>query len=321
MRIIVLTNNWPTVEDPWVTPGLRDQVEALRGQGIEIDLWIIRHGKPLSYLRYFLKCCLLNFKPSRYDLMHAYYGHSGLFALFQRKYPLLITFLGSDLMTPPTSKRYYNTIIGRIAVRFAHSVIVMTEEMKIASGRDDAIVIPFGVNSKIFFPVARKEARRQLGISEDEKIILFPWNPARQVKRFDLAEKAIEIVRQSGFPVRLYPVFNEQRDKLALLMNAADVMVMLSDHEGSPVAVREALACDLPIVSVDAGDVWQLISDVQNCYCCQREPADIAAKIQMVLLSGQRSDGHKKTATMDVAWSAHQVMDVYQKIINRVELI
>jgi glycosyltransferase involved in cell wall biosynthesis len=77
-----------------------------------------------------------------------------------------------------------------------------------------------------------------------------------------------------------------------LWINASDVLLLTSFHEGSPTVVKEALACGVPVVSVDVGDVRERIQGVKGCYIATPDPNDLAAKLRLVFSTGQRISSH-----------------------------
>lgn len=310
-RILVLTNTYPTAEMPGDSPQIHDQIEALKSYGMDVDVMHVnRYRGKQAYFETAWKLFLLSFKPKRYDLIHAYYGHCGFLALLQFKYPVIATFLGSDLLHPR------DAMIGKVASRFVAGVIVQSEEMKRASKRADACIIPFGVNTRLFTYLPKEETRRELGLAVDEKLVLFPWNPTRPVKRFDLVQQSIEIVRQRYERVKVLTIYGQPHEIVAKYMSACDVMILVSDHEGSPMALREAMACNLPIVSVDVGDVHSLIENVDGYYLCKQEPSDIAEKLCKALERGGRTCGAQIVRRSDAAWGARQVIQLYERVLE-----
>lgn len=312
LHILAVTNTYPSAEMPGDGPQIRDQLEALKARGVEVDLvYIDRYrGKARSYAQAAWKIFLLSFGGRPYHLIHAYYGHCGLIARLQLRYPVIVTFLGSDLLGRRDGR------IGKVAAGLADRIIVQSEEMKRVAKRADAYVIPFGVNPVFFTPCSPEDARRELGLALDEKLVLFPWNPARAVKRFDLVQEAVRILRQRYDRVRLVTVFDRPHELVAKYMAACDVMVLASEHEGSPMALREAMACNLPIVSVDVGDVRKLIEDTEGCYLCRREPSDIAEKLGLALERGGRTSGARIVRQADAVWAADQVVAIYDRLLE-----
>jgi glycosyltransferase involved in cell wall biosynthesis len=310
--VLTVTNTYPTEEQPDDTPCVKDQILALRELGVSMDVAHIQRQEGKStYLRMAWRLFQQSFQDDRYDLIHAYYGHCGLLARLQVRYPVVVTFRGSDLLGRK------DKLIGKPVARLADSVIVMSEEMKRVAQRPDASVIPFGVNLDLFAPRPMQDARAELKLAMDEKLVLFPWNPTRPEKRFDLVEEAIHLVQKEQERVHLVLVYGKPHAIVATYMNACDVMVLASEHEGSPMAVREAMACDLPIVSVDVGDVHQIIADVEGCFFCKREASDIAEKVGEALSWGHRTDGLRKVKAAGASWAAEQVLEVYHSVLSR----
>jgi teichuronic acid biosynthesis glycosyltransferase TuaC len=311
LRILAVTNTYPTAEMPGETPQIQEQIEALKARGVRVDQIHVDRLKGIrGYAQAAWRIFRLSFQRKRYDLIHAYYGHCGLLARLQVRYPIVVTFLGSDILGPRDGA------IGRPVARLADGIIVQSEEMKRRSKRNDACIIPFGVNLDLFISYPMEDARRELGLALDEKLILFPWDPARTVKRFDLVQEAVQIVQQRYDRVRLVVVFEKPHETVAKYMSACDVIVLASDHEGSPMALREAMVSNLPIVSVDVGDVRQIIENTEGCYLCKRDPSDIAEKLGWALERRSRTDGARVIRQADVAWGADQVMLFYNRVLS-----
>jgi teichuronic acid biosynthesis glycosyltransferase TuaC len=314
IRVLLVSNVYP-VDDQTGTPSIGIQQRLLAERGVEFDVISIQTGNPLAYLKAAMEFLWMNLQKPPYDLVHAYYGLSAYIALLQKHMPVVATFLGSDLLSDDASDDRDENI-GKSAAKRADAVIVMTEEMKRASGREDAHVIPFGVSLSRLPLIDQAEARKQLGLPLHKKLILFPWNPARLVKRFDIVEKAMHSIKGMFPQSELVVVYDKPHATIATYFNACDVCVLASDHEGSPVAIREALACNLPVVSVDVGDVGELIEGLENCYLVDRNPADIAEKVAMVLKSGMRCRGRERMQAYDMHHSADRVWQIYQHIVN-----
>jgi teichuronic acid biosynthesis glycosyltransferase TuaC len=311
LHILAITNTYPTKEKPGDSPQIRDQLEALKSRGVRVDvLYINRYQGAGSYAQAGLKIIAESIIAKQYDLLHAFYGHCGFLARLQIRYPVIVTFLGSDILHPRDGT------IGKLAARYADGVIVQSEEMKRVAKRADAVIIPFGINTDLFTATPKAEARYALGLPPEKKLVLFPWNPARQVKRYDLIEVACEIVRQRWGDVELISIYDKSHEIVAKYMSACDAMVLASDHEGSPMALREAMACNLPIVSVDVGDVRQIIEKTEGCYLCRRDPSDIAEKLDLVFVGDKRTDGVQIVKQLDAAWGAEQVMNLYDRVLN-----
>lgn len=310
IKVLVVTNTYPSQERPGATPCIKDQVEDLEKLGVCVEVLYIDGKRRFNYLWGALRIFILSFQPRRYDLIHAFYGHSGALAKLQIKYPVITTFLGSDLLGEKDSK------IGKIVARHVTGVIVMTDEMKRASARPDACVIPFEANTSIFKPFPRCQARDELGLPQDKKLVLFPWNPARPEKRHWIAKEVVENLK-SRYDVDLITVFDRPREIIARYMNACDVMILTSKHEGAPLAVREALACGLPVVSVDVGDVRLVVEKMNGGYIAKDNITDIVQKVSLVF-EQRESLFQRSTALHDpqYAYAAQEVLALYKHSLN-----
>lgn len=299
------------------SPAIQDQIEEFRKLGISVEVMPINTNKKITYFKVAWRVFLLNFFRRGFDIIHAYYGHSGLVAKTQFRIPVVTTFQGTDIlggkegqMGPRDGK------IGGLAAKLTEGIIVMSEQMQRLSGRPDAVVIPFGINTDIFNMQPQTEAREALGLSQDVLYVLFPWSPDRVEKNFHIAKAAVEILRDRGERVEILPIFSKPRETIARYMNACDAMVLVSDHEGAPVAVREAMACGLPIVSVDVGDVAEVLEGVTPGCIVPRTAEAVADALHSILEQRARSSGPEKIATLDASWSARQVLPIYEKVLK-----
>lgn len=314
MKVLLVSNVYPT-EDGRGTPSIRIQKELLETLGVDIDVYPIETGNKRAYLKAALHFLALNFRKPQYDLIHAYYGLSSFAAVLQTKTPVVATFLGSDILAEgkhnDRDRRF-----SMFGVKKSKAVIVMSEEMKRSAGREDAKVIPFGVHLADFQPQDRMAVREKLHLLPDRKYILFPWNPARLVKRYDLVEAAVKRLQEKFCETELVVIYDQQHQVIVDYMNACDVIVVASDHEGSPVAIREALACNLPVVSVDVGDVGEMIEGVDQCLLVGQNPEALAEGLEKILTIGTRSNGRKKMQAYDMMKATEQVYEIYQQVLN-----
>jgi len=309
LAITTLAKNSPS-------PAIEDHLEALRAHNVTFDMLYIDKGDKRGYLRALWTVFRTMFQAKRYDIIHAFYGHCGMIARCQFRSPVIVTFQGSDLLGGVDQTMHAKDgMIGRFVARIVDSIIVMTEQMKRISKREDAFVIPFGIETKIFHPCPQPQAREMLNLPLDSKLVLFPWDPARVEKNYYIAEEAVSILCAQGVNAQLVPVFAKPREEVALYMNACDVLIMVSDHEGSPVAVREAMGCGLPIVTVDVGDVAPFIQEVEGCFLCTWTPQDAAEKLSQVFRRNARITA-PSIVEKDVQWAAHRIMQVYNRTLK-----
>jgi glycosyltransferase involved in cell wall biosynthesis len=97
--------------------------------------------------------------------------------------------------------------------------------------------------------------------------------------------------------------------------NASDVALLTSSHEGSPNVVKEALACDLPIVSVEVGDVLERIGGIDGCYIAAPNPEDLASKLSLAYFRGRRIAGRVSVQDLSLERVARRLKSFYQQIV------
>jgi len=98
-------------------------------------------------------------------------------------------------------------------------------------------------------------------------------------------------------------------------MNAADVMLLTSKHEGSPNTVKEAMACNIPVVSTPVGDVRERLAGVSPGGVGATE-SELVVLVEDVLSNPTRSNGRE--AVQEVSWDriGDQIIDIYQSVLR-----
>jgi teichuronic acid biosynthesis glycosyltransferase TuaC len=310
MRVLVVTNMYPNPSMPASGTFVRDQVESLRALGVEIDVFFM-DGKASTwnYLRAFPQFWRWLRSHPRYDLIHAHYVFSMLVALAQRGTPILLTHHGIEVILG------WQGWLCRVVTPLADRVIVTSPEVKRLLGSARADVIPCGIDMERFKPMPRGEARAQLGLDPDKKLILFAGAP-RPEKRLEIIQEAARQVSAEAPSVELVIATNRPYEEIPLYMNACDVLALASDFEGSPMVIKEAMACNLPIVSVDVGDVAEVIGDTEGCYLCERTPEDMASKLHLALQWGRRTDGRARVAHLSLEAAARRILAIYEEMLS-----
>lgn len=315
MKILVVTNMYPSSENPVSGIFVKEQVQTLQALCPEwqFDVIYINGQKSRwNYLQGFLEIHRY-IQNSFYDIIHAHYGLTGALARFQLVCPLVVTFHGSDIYIP--WQRWISKIVSKLADR----VIVVSEKLKEKLACPTAEVIPCGVDLKLFQSYDQKEARDRLNLPLDQKIVIFPGDPQNPVKDYKLFNTAINFLpRELLKEIKVIPLINISRELMPWILSAADVLVITSKYEGSSMVTAEALACNLPIVAVDVGNISKFLFGVSNCYICSRDPKELAQRITAVIEQGGRSNGRKRILELQLDSNsiAKRVLDVYYKVIN-----
>jgi glycosyltransferase involved in cell wall biosynthesis len=223
----------------------------------------------------------------------------------------VITLHGSDVLG-----RRWERFCSRNIARLADAVIVVSEEMRQCI---PGIVIPCGVDLEVFKPYNRDEARARLGWPKDRYLILFPFDPARLVKRYDLARAAVERLVHDGVDAELMSVFGVENRDMPWCYSAADAMLLCSDREGSPTSVKEALACNLPVVATDVGDVRELLQGVVGPWVCPQDVGAMAHTLREAFAISRSGtfEGRRAMAQYDQARTVEKIVAVYTEVRGR----
>jgi glycosyltransferase involved in cell wall biosynthesis len=321
-RVLVVTNLWPYECDPSYGCFVKAQMESLRPLGVDYEVMFIKGRESRWNYLWAYPQLWQRLRANRYDLIHAHMGLSGLVARCQISLPLVISFMGDDVTGKsegsdhiPLFGRFYQ-ISSFILARLASAVIVKTVEMKQHLKLNSAQVIPNGVDMDLFRPTDQSEARRVLGLDPQKKFVLFPYDPNIARKRFDLVESAVARARQAIPELDILQVFGVPQSRMPLYMNAADVLVLASQFEGSPNAVKEAMATNLPVITVDVGDTAELIGQTEGCHLVLRDAGEIAGKIVEVCRKGMRTPGRDQIARLSIENVAKQIVQVYSTVVR-----
>ncbi len=324
LRVLMITSEWPDAGSARPTHFIRRQAEFLTAAGVSLDVFAFRGGKnPLNYLAAWGRIWP-RLDTDKYDLVHAQFGQSGLLAL-PRRLPLVVTFRCCDLLGIIDGEDGHVTARGRVlqsASRFvarrADAVIVVSEHMRpLVNTRAPVHVIPSGLDLNLFRPTPQDEARRRLGLDPAARLVLFVGDPADPRKRHDLARQAVELLNER-LPAQLLVAWGVSHYQIPLYMSAANALVMTSIQEGSPNVVKEALACNLPVVSVTVGDVPERLKNVDGTVVCRDDrPQTIAAGLEQVLRRGDRVDGRTAAQALDEHVLTRNVIDIYRSVLEQ----
>jgi glycosyltransferase involved in cell wall biosynthesis len=327
LRLVAVTNMYPTVTTPAEGTFVADQVESLRAIGVEVTLMhLTRTARGRGVYRSLAKDSRRLVAHSEPDVVHVMYG--GVMAdIITRAIadrPVLVSFCGTDLLGGGQTKaatrlrREYGALASRRAARRAAGAIVKSRNLFEALppdvDRGRVWIVPNGIDLELFRPQDRAACRARLGWEADRRHVLFPSPPGRPEKRFALAQAAVRALAEEGVESDLHPLVDVPHEEVPLWLNAADVVLLTSTHEGSPNAVKEALACNVPIVSVEVGDVRERIDGVEGCHCAAATPPELAAKLAEVLERGERVRGREQVLELSLPTVARRLRAIYEML-------
>lgn len=289
-----------------ISPFIEEQANSLK-ERCDITFFKITGKGYSGYLRNYPRL-ISTIKKGKFDLIHAHYGLSGLLANMQRKIPVITTFHGSDVHYKK------NRLLSFFTSRLSHhSILTNTKQIKLLKLKNNYSVIPCGIDLETVRPLPKYECRKKMGYKENDKLILFSSSFKREIKNYPLAKNAVELLDDD---VQLIELDGYTKHEVSLLINASDLVLITSFNETGPLIAKEALACNVPVVSTDVGDVKDLINDVKNSYITAYDPNDVAEKIKLILNNKSMCEGRRKVESCDLKIVSDQIINVYKNIIK-----
>jgi teichuronic acid biosynthesis glycosyltransferase TuaC len=276
----------------------RRQVESLVNLGLDIQVFYLKsRTEPRVVLREYLrlKKTISECAP---DLVHAHFGTVTSFVCACATLrPLAITFRGSDLNAERGIgflRVRIGLLLSQLSALRASAIFCTSEKLRdqLWWRRGKAVVIPSGINLSLFDPMEKKHARKLLGWQEDKKTVLFNAGRNPVVKGQRLAREAVSMAEREIGPIQFVELNGDiSPEKIPIYLNASDCLVLASESEGSPNILKEALACNLPVASVDVGDARERLMGVVPSCVVPRNARSLSQAICEIIRVGGRSNG------------------------------
>jgi len=262
---------------------------------------------------HFLPKVLKNSLANKYDIIHMNSGMVAPIGLLQPQRPIVTTLWGDDLLGNRLNG--YQGKISKFCAKKSAATIVRSEEMRQALPCD-AHIIPSGVDLEKFKPINRAEAVDRVNWKPDSKHVLFPYPRSQKKKRYSVAKEIVENVNgELDERVELQSIYGVEHERMYLYYSAADVMILPSLREGSPNTVKEAMACNLPVVSTDVGDVSMRLGPVSNSHVCTTD-LELTEALYDVLKSNNRSDGRLYVEDVSLKRMGEKIIDIYEHVLD-----
>jgi glycosyltransferase involved in cell wall biosynthesis len=261
LRALVVTNMYPSSARPALGSFVRDQVRALqRIDGLDVELHAFAPGGIRSYARA-ARALRRRFAGQTFDIVHAHFGLTAWPALAVAARHRLVTLHGNDLYHP-RSRRITTAVLDRMDLVGVPTAEFAAEVPGAHDGRTVAL-LPCGIDTERFRPLDRQAAREQLGLDPGGRYVLFPYDPARPVKRADRAREL------AGDDAELLTLGSARPEDVPLWMNAANAVVCPADWETFGLACVEALACDVPVLARPTGAHAEALAGVAGALCAE----------------------------------------------------
>ncbi|RQG93044.1 glycosyltransferase [Natrarchaeobius halalkaliphilus] len=293
------------------------QIETLEAKGVDCTVCVVPGADQIDgamgrgrgvteYLQYVPKVRRA-LRRGEFDLVHANYGLTAPYAATQFRLPIVLTLWGSDVVG-------VDGWVTKSCAWRADAVTVRSEEMRELLSRPDAHIVPSGVDMDRFRPIDRTAARERVGWELEETHVLFPYSPDYERKNYPLAERVVDRAgTELGEDVTLQTISGVAHEDVPYYVNAADCLLLTSRHEGSPNTVKEAMACNVPVVSTDVGDVRERLRDVKPS-AVGSNATELAECLSTVIESEERSNGRE--IVREISWDriGERLVNIYRAV-------
>jgi teichuronic acid biosynthesis glycosyltransferase TuaC len=326
LRILCVTNMWPE-GDSFRGIFVKEQVEALRGLGAEVDVEIVAQSRGRKDYLLAAPRIRRRVRTGDYDLVHIHHGMVALACRFIGRTPRVLGLYGHDV------NWYWQRWITKLGWGGVSEKLYISRRMAVAAGEPDGLVIPNGVDFNLFAPGDRTGPRQQFGFADSERVVLFGGVPSNWVKGYDVFSDVLSRLKERGLPVRelILPEPGQSRERVAPKFLAADVLLFtsLKGFEGSPTVVKEATAIGLPVVTTDVGDVVSVLNGVTPSAVVEYpEPwgspearaelvRGLTERVAEVLAADTRSNGREHNAWLAWTQIGRSMIEMYREVIAR----
>jgi glycosyltransferase involved in cell wall biosynthesis len=310
MKVLHITNNYPTLKYPIFGIFVKEQIDSLSQTYAECDTFFI-NGKEKGKAEYFRSIIKLKrvLKSGNYDLVHCHHVFSAIIYImtgFSEKIPSVISF-----QNDPNHESVFNLF--KIVKHFTTFWIFKNNSKYVDNLK--GYYLPNGVNTDFFKPIDRLEACKKIGIDTTKKYVLFvSSNQIRKQKRYDRFQYVISELKKWDEDIEELKMINIERNLVPYYFNAASLHLLTSDFEGSPNSVKEAMCCNTPVVSTNVGNVKELLENVYASYCDTSNADSKLIELCKKSLSQNESSAHN--SRIKIFELGYDILSVAKKLEN-----
>lgn len=272
MNVLHITNAYPYPESRIFGIFVKEQIDSLDNYLVKNDTYFI-NAKKKGKIEYFKSIFYLKDIVKKYDIIHTHHIFVGMIMLFffkQIKHKIIVS-----LMSDSTRKgnSYFTNLLFKSSYKYClknASGVIFKSGIPDNMKRKNVYYLPNGVNTDFFQEIPKSECKKKLNLDLNRRYILFVSsnNLYRKEKRYDRFQEVIGILRNkySLKDIEELLLVDTDRENIPLYYNAADVNILVSDVEGSPNSVKEAIACNTKVVATNVGNIEKMLSGLNSCY-------------------------------------------------------
>jgi glycosyltransferase involved in cell wall biosynthesis len=311
MRILLIgryKNQFPNNLLPFIV----EQGEAIRKCGVEVDYFAVKGNGLLAYFTA-RKALIQKIKEFQPDLIHAHYGLSGITAVLQRKVPVVTTFHNGETLS--FSANILSSLFS-LRTKFMVYVAQHIYDLAYLKRKKNYVILPCGVDLHECVITNKEIAREELGFLPDKKYILFGGAFENLRKNYPLLKEGIELLKRDD--IEVLEMKGLSRLQISKILSACDLFALPTKSEGSPQALKEAMACNCPIIATDVADIKHLLGDLDGHYLCSFDPKDVADKVEKALDFGCRTKGRERIIKLRLTNDlvAKKLVEIYEDVLK-----
>ena len=293
-------------------PFIIEQGEAIRKCGVEVDYFPIT-GKGLCTYFTARKALMRKIKEFQPDLIHAHYGLSGITAVLQSKVPVVTTFHNGETLS--FSSNLLSSLFS-LRTKFMVYVAQHIYDLSYLKRKKNYVILPCGIDLHECVITDKEIARKELGFLPNKKYILFGGAFANLRKNYPLLKEGIELLKRDD--IEVLEMKGLSRLQISKILSACDLFALPTKSEGSPQALKEAMACNCPIIATDVADIKHLLGDLEGHYICTFNPKDVAEKVEKALTFNSRTKGRERIIELGLTNDlvAKKLVEIYNRIIK-----
>lgn len=327
MKVLQITTNYPCKENPIFGIFMKEQVESVEKYGVENTIFFsnglksnpkIKGSGAFIHLKTALKL-FWHLRTHKYDVIHCHNVLSGLILQIARGMNNRNTVLSLQ-NDPEFEGNSDNKFTAKLYPKFAKLIV----KKQLKNKKDKFVYLPNGVNMNLFKPLDKNQCKKELGLDINKRYILFVDSNtfrARTQKRKDRFDETMRILREKYVHEDLEELVMTKtlRDDVPKWMNACELYLLSSDEEGSPNAVKECMACNVPVVATPVGNIPDLFDGVSKCRMTKDFNAESLAECVDAVLRNKDIINTRqsiKDKGLDMDSIAKRLFDLYQSLAN-----
>lgn len=313
-----------------IAPFIKSQGESLQNSGVNIDYYTIKGKGLINYLKN-IGPLRKHVKSQNYDLLHAHYSLCGWVAVLSFSgLPIVLSLMGADAVGTPTGKNRLTikskvlSYLTLLVQPFVSLIISKSPNIeKVVYRKDRSVIIPNGVRMDQF-NTQSEVSKKSMGLSEDVRHVLFLGSPHDKNKNIQLLKSSLRQLNLND--VELLNVFDVPHNQVVQYLLVSDVVSLCSFSEGSPNVVKEAMACNKPIVATNVGDVAWLLEGLEGCYVSDHSVEDFSRKVEKALIFAkkyQSTTGREQLYKLglDAKSTADRIIELYHSLIDNKQVL